>query len=96
MPDRDDQMCLNRALVDMGVVWKETTNVSSICTVRNGWECEGVINIFVFPQEQFCRRCCKPKMSHMPLYLVHPRSSKENLRSKEYVLKRMQAWFLNE
>ena len=87
-------MCLNRALVDMGVVWRETTNVSSICSVRSGWECEGAINIFVFPQEQFCRGCCKPKKAHTTLYLVHPNSDKRNLKTKKDVLKKMRAWFL--
>ena len=96
MPLRDEQKCLNWALVDMGVVWKETTSDSSICTVESEWECEGAINIFVFPQKQFCRGCCEPKMSRTKLYLVHPSSDKRNLQTKEYVLKKMQAWFLNK
>ena len=97
MPIRDDQVCLNQALLDMTVVWKQTTNDSRICTVKNGWESEDApIRVFVFSQKQFCRSCCKQQMSHEKHYLVYPNTSKTDLKEEERSLKRMQAWFLDE
>ena len=93
---RDDQKTLNLALLDMKVRWKETTNSSGICSLQRGWESEGAIKVFVFPQDQFCRSCCHPNMSYTTLYLVHPLSDKGNLETKEDALRKLQAWFLND
>ena len=96
MPIRDDQVCLNQALLDMAVVWKQTTNDSRVCTIKNGWESDDApIRIFVFSQKQFCRSCCKRKMSHKGLYLVHPTTHKTHLKEKVRSLKRLRAWFLD-
>ena len=90
-------MCLNQALLAMAVVWKQRTKDSKICTVKGGWESEGAaIRVFVFPQRQFCRGCCKQTMSHKKLYLVHPVTDKKDMKNREHYLKRMRAWFLNE
>ena len=94
---RDDQKTLNWALLDMDVRWKDTTNSSEICSLQRGWESEGAIRVFVFPQKQFCRSCCQPNMSHKTLYLVHPNSGdKIKLETKEDALRKLHAWFLND
>ena len=95
---KSDQVCLNQALLDMTVVWKQTTKDSKICTINNGWESEDApIRVFVFSQKQFCRSCCNRKMSrHKKLYLVHPLTNdKTYMNQKEHYLKNMQAWFLD-
>ena len=83
-----DQQTLNMALQHMGVTWKKTTQTSEICSLQRGWESEGAIKVFVFSQQQFCRSCCKPNMSHKTLYLVHPNSDKVKLNTKENGLKK--------
>ena len=90
----DDQIALNVAIDNMGVMWDKTTKVKEICSVKNGWKSKSVINIFVFPQYQICRHCCKPSLSHNTLYIAHPPGDHFKLKRKEDALKKMKAWFL--
>ena len=89
-----DQIPLNLAVNKMGVMWEKTTKVKEICSVKSGWKSKSVINIFVFPQYQICRTCCKPSLSYETLYIAHPPGDHFKLKSKEYALKKMKAWFL--
>ena len=92
---RYDQISWNYSLRDTGVVWKKTTNVMTICSEKHGWESEGTLNIFVFPQQQFCRGgCCKPTMPYKTLYLAHPFGDHRSMKAKEKALSEMHAWFL--
>ena len=92
--DWDDQIPLNVAIDNMGVMWNKTTKVDDLCSVKSGWKSKSVINIFVFPQYQICRTCCKPSFSYETLYIAHPPGDHFNLERKEDALKRMKAWFL--
>ena len=94
MSNRGDQRSWNNALQDVRVTWKKTTDSKRICSEENGWESKGALKMFVFPQQQFCRGCCKPTMPYKTLYLVHPRTGKHFTVAKENTLNKMHAWFL--
>ena len=90
----DEQIALNVAVENMGVTWNKTTNVKNICSVKSGWKSKSVISIFVFPQYEICRQCCKPSLSYETLYIAHPHGHHVKLNTKENALKKMKAWFL--
>ena len=103
----DDQVCLNTALANMRIVWKTLrwSPVSEICSNTEGWEGRtapaggdgDIVDIFVLPQNVFCRqRCCIPNMSREVLYLVHPKSMKDDLSEKLDMLRGMKAWCLEQ
>ena len=97
LSEKDEQVTLNNALLQMNSVWQEKTPVNKMCTNKEGWEGRGEddIRIYVFPPQVFCRAgCCKPTMSRNTLYNAHPIGSKTILSAKEAVLKEMKAWFL--
>ena len=97
VPIIGEQASLNQGMLAMAVVWKQRTKDSKICTVKGGWESEGAaIRVFVFPQNQFCRGCCKETMSRNKLYVIHPVTGKTDMKEKEHRLKRMRAWCLNK
>ena len=91
-----EQTTVNVAVRNMGVRWKKTTKTREICSLQRGWESEGAIKVFVFPQQQFCRSCCKSNISLTKLYLAHPNSDKVKLKTKESALRRLHAWFLKD
>ena len=90
--EKDEQKSLHSALKDMGVKWEKTTDVDRICSEKNGWESEGTLKMFVFPEKQFCRHCCKS--SNKATYVMHPVGGHSVMMTKEKTLKKMNAWFI--
>ena len=89
----DEQVLLNIALKNLGVAWTKTTSMESICSI-DGWiSNDDPIKIYVLPQEQFCRKCCR-KVRADSLYSTHPIVDKSNLQGKSRALTKIKSWFL--
>ena len=90
---KDEQVSLNYALKDMGVKWIKTTDFDRRCAEKIGWESEGPLKIFVFPEEKVCRYCCT--RNSKTTYIVHYNSGSHLvMTTKEGALKNMNAWFM--
>ena len=93
MSKKDEQTSLNYAWKDMGVKWIKTTDLNRRCSEKIGWESEGPLKVFVFPEEKFCRYCCR--RSSKETYNVHYNSGSHRvMTTKEGALKNMNAWFM--
>ena len=92
MSETDDQISWNTALKNMGVKWNKTTDVKKMCSEKIGWESEGTLKMFVFPEVIVCRHCCK--QTNKVFYIVHPVGGHLVMTTKEHALRGMNAWFL--
>ena len=92
MSEPDDQISWNTALKNMGVKWNKTTDVKKMCSEKIGWESEGTLKMFVFPEEKICRHCCK--QTNKAFYIMHPVGGHHVMTTKEKVLKERNIWFM--
>ena len=91
--DECEQSTWNHAMLDLGVVWNVTSNVSHLCSMQTGWESQGPLASVVFPQNIFCRKCCKSEFTK-DYYLVHLNAKHSLLSLKRRRLQQMNSWFL--
>ena len=92
----DEQVMPNKALKNLGVVWKQRTPKSTICSVENGWwSTNDPIKVYVLPQRHFCRSCCD-RVKKEDLYNVHPMVDKHHPELKQKRFKDMHIWFLED
>lgn len=88
-----EQFIWNHAMKDLGLKWNVTTDTNDLCRVQTAWRSHGPLAVIVFPQEIFCRKCCKREnTSHY--YLLHLNAAHGMVSLKRQVLERMNSWFL--
>ena len=90
-----EQFLWNHALKDLGLMWNVTTNISQLCEVKTGWQSYGPLASIVFPQNIFCRKCCKTS-SLSRCYVVHRNGEHLDTTMKQKKLKKSKSWFLRD